>query len=173
MIIPLLVKSPPDTLEEILLCCEPSGGFARPQLGKTTLVFQVHWKDVSLCSQRGSWMKAKFDSDFLSAFSQRVFFLAFRQKRTSHRGHSLDLCSKGFSKGWQAGHASWHVIVNVEYKWSGSKFYPILLGCPKYKPEAFWDQIQLARKNKNIFMTKALAGKNKYVSMENYALSRL
>lgn len=173
MIIPLLVKSPPDILEEILLCCEPSAGCARPQLGKTTLVFQVHWKGVALCSQRGSWMKAKFYSHFLSAFSQRIFFLAFCQKRTSHIGHSLALCLKGFSKGWQAGHASWCVIVNMEYKWSGSKFYPILLGCPKYKPEAFWDQIQLALNNKSIFMTKALAGKNKYVSMENYALSRL
>lgn len=116
-------------------------------------------------------MKAKFDSDFLSAFSQRVFFLAFRQKRTSHRGHSLDLCLKGFSKGDRLDmHRS--VIVNVEYKWSGSKFYPILLDIQNTSQKPLRSN-PASLKNKNIFMTKALAGKNKYVSMENYALSRL
>lgn len=151
MITPLLVKRKPDTLEEILLCCKPSGGCARPQLGKTTLVFRFIGK-VSPFVLRGAPNEGQILVSLSDCLPSKIFFLlsAMRKKELAI-GHRLELCLKGFSKGWPAGHFTHHSGSYSRWNKNGLAVNcnPYFLECLTYELCTSRDQIQLAANYKN------------------------
>lgn len=95
MIIPLLVRNPPDTTEGTLLCCKASGSCARPQLGKL-LSFSgslERWHPFFSEGPLNEGQLLLFLSDCLLS---KVFFLGFcpEKEETGHR-MSIRLVLKG------------------------------------------------------------------------------